>query len=171
MLHVLIDADALPRQIKDTVFRAAERTIGKVKWTLVANKRLYIKPELGIDMITVEKSPDEADDRIVDIIGKGDLVVSSDIPLASRAIKKGASALSPKGEFHSESSISARLATRNLMEQLRNEGVIKCGHAPFSSKDIQQFANRLDSFIAKRMKDEASSERRKSSPFQPPEPQ
>jgi uncharacterized protein len=164
MLHVLIDADALPRAIKDIIFKAVARS--KAKWTLVANKRLYIPPELKMDMITVEKSPDEADDRIVSLIDKGDLVITSDIPLADRAIAKGAAALSPKGEFLTERNIKERLATRDLLDQLRNEGAIRCGGAPFASKDSQNFANRLDSFLVRREKEDKAKTQAKPSPFE-----
>jgi uncharacterized protein YaiI (UPF0178 family) len=153
-MQVVIDADALPRALKEIIYKAAKRI--KVKWTLVANKHLYVPVELEMDMVTVAKGPDEADDRIVEMVGKGDLVVTSDIPLADRVIAKGACALSPKGEFHTEANIKARLATRNLLDQLRNEGVIKGGGAPFSPKDAQAFANQLDSFLSKRLREETS---------------
>ena len=154
-MHVLIDADALPKAIKQIVYKVATR-LKQVKWTLVANRHLYIPATLRMDMVTVEKSPDEADDRIVELIGKGDLVICSDVPLADRAIEKGAFALSPKGEFFSAANIKARLATRNLLDQLRNEGVIKGGGAPFSPKEAQAFANQLDRFLTKRLREEES---------------
>ncbi len=154
MIKVFIDADAMPRAIKEIVFKAVARCKGKVEWTLVANKHLYVPPELGVGMITVDKSPDEADDRIVELVGKGDLVISSDIPLADRCVAKGASVLSPKGDFLTEANVKARLATRDLLTQLRDEGEIRGGGAPFASKDSQNFANRLDSFLVRRIKEE-----------------
>lgn len=165
-MHVLIDADALPRVVKEIIYKVAGR-LRQVKWTLVANRHLYIPAELRMDMVTVDKNPDEADDRIVDLIGKGDLVISSDVPLADRAIAKGAFALSPKGAFFSEANIKERLATRNLLDQLRNEGTIKCGGAPFSAKDAQAFANQLDRFLFKRLKEEAAFAKPPAARFSP----
>ncbi len=166
-MHVLIDADALPRAIKDIVFRTAGR-LPAVKWTMFANKHLYIPPELKIGMVTVDKNPDEADDSIVEMVCKGDLVISSDIPLADRVIEKGAFALSPKGELYSGANIKSRLATRNLLDQLRNEGAIRCGGAPFDAKDAQAFSNQFDSFLTKRIKEEAAGARLAPRGFGPP---
>jgi len=166
-LHVLIDADALPRAVKDIVFRAARRV--EVKWTMVANKRLYVPPELKIGFVTVERNPDEADDSIVGLVGEGDLVITSDIPLADRVIAKKAAALSPKGDFFTEANIKARLATRNLLDQLRNEGEIKCGGAPYDVKDAQAFSNQLDRYLTKRLREEAASKRPAPKGFAPPE--
>ncbi len=165
-MHVFIDADALPRAVKEIVFRVASR-LPQVKWTLVANKRIFTPTELRMELIVVEKSPDEADDRIASIIGQGDLVITSDIPLSDRAIAKGAFALSPKGEFLSEANVKGRLATRNLLDQLRSEGVIKGGGAPLSPKEVQAFANQLDRLLTRRLKEEAAGAKPERKFFSP----
>lgn len=156
-MHVLIDADALPRAIKDIIFRAVRRV--RVKWTMFTNKRLYTPSGLDVGMVLVGQGPDEADDAIVAAVEKGDLVVTSDIPLADRVIGKGGFALSPKGDFFDPANIKSRLATRNLLDQLRSEGSIRCGGAPFDAKNAQDFSNQLDRFLTRRLKEEASQQR------------
>jgi len=153
-MHVLIDADALPKAAKEVILRVAGR-LQNLHWTMFANKRLHRPPHLNIAMVTVEKNPDEADDYIVEAVQSGDLVITSDVPLADRVIGKGAFVLGPKGDFFSSANIKNRLATRNLLDQLRTEGLVQGGPAPFSEKDAQKFANELNNFLVKRLREEA----------------
>ena len=149
-MQIIVDADALPNAIKNIIYRAVERT--RLKLTLVANKHLRIPDRPNISMITVGKNPDEADDYIVKIVEKNDLVITADIPLADRVITKNAFVIDPRGTLFTEANIKNRLATRDLMEQLRKEGVIEGGPTAFNSKDTQQFANQLDRFITRKHK-------------------
>ena len=149
-MQILVDADALPNALKSIIFKVAERT--GIKLTLVANRHLYTPDKPNISMVTVAKNPDEADDYIVKQTQKGDLIITADIPLADRVIKKEAHALDPRGDLFTEGNIKSRLATRDLMEQLRNEGIVEGGPSSFNSKNVQQFANQLDRFVTKHMK-------------------
>lgn len=145
-MQIWVDADACPRVIKDILFRAAERTGTPV--TLVANQPVQTPPSGLIRAIQVPVGFDVADDRIVESVGAGDLVITSDIPLAAQVIDKGARALSPRGELYSPANIRERLVMRDFMDELRGSGVDTGGPAAFSNRDRQNFANHLDRMLA-----------------------
>ncbi len=150
-MQIFVDADALPNAIKTIIYRAAERL--QLKLILVANRQLYVPQKPNISMIKVAEGPDEADDYIVNSVDVDDLVITADIPLADRIIKKQAYALDPRGNLYTEANIKSRLATRDLMDQLRKDGIIEGGGpSSFNSKDTQQFANQLDRFLTKHSK-------------------
>lgn len=145
-MRILVDADALPADAKRILFRAVER-VG-VEVCLVANKPLRVPS--GVTSVVVEGGFDVADDWIVERVQPGDLVVTADVPLAGRVVDKGASALDPRGYVYTEDVGKQRLANRDLMEDLRNAGLLQGGGpAPFSKKDAQKFANGLDTWLAK----------------------
>ena len=146
-MKILVDADACPVVIKEILFRAAERT--KITTTLVANQFLRTPASPFIKMMTVPGGFDVADAKIVEECEAGDLVITADIPLAAFVVAKGAHALNPRGELYTEANIKERLAMRNLMEELRGNGVDISGPATFHHGDRQAFAASLDSFIAK----------------------
>ena len=147
-MQIWVDADACPRVIKDILFRAAERK--QVPLTLVANKPMPSPPSPYIKSLVVAAGFDVADQRIIELLQPGDLVITADIPLAAAAIKKAGHALNPRGEFYSEDNIQERLAVRNMLDELRGCGIETGGPAAFSSCDRQAFANQLDRFLAKR---------------------
>ncbi len=146
-MQIWVDADACPRVIKEILFRAAERK--QVPLTLVANKPMPSPPSPYIKSLVVAAGFDVADQRIVELLEPGDLVITADIPLAAAAIKKAGHALNPRGEFYSEDNIHERLAVRNMLDELRGCGIETGGPAAFSSCDRQAFANQLDRFLAK----------------------
>jgi uncharacterized protein YaiI (UPF0178 family) len=146
-MQILIDADAAPVVIKDILFRAAART--GIPLILVANQQMKIPQSPYISAIVVDAGPDEADDRIAEIVQAGDLVVTADIPLADRVVARGGYALNPRGEFYTEENIKERLAMRDLMDELRNSGIQTGTQAVFSSRDRQAFANQLDRFLTR----------------------
>ncbi len=146
-MHILADADALPVSIREILFRAAERTA--IPLVLVANIPLKLPQSPLISGIVVPAGPDEADDKIASMAQPGDLVVTADIPLADRAVKKGALVIDPRGNLISKDNISEKLTMRNLKEELRNCGIETGGPPPFTAKDIQSFANQLDRLITK----------------------
>jgi len=148
-MKIWVDADACPVVIKDILFRAAERT--GVPLTLVANQPVRVPPSRHIRMIQVSSGFDVADNEIVKRVEAGDLVITSDIPLAAEVIEKGAHALSPRGEMHTRDNIGARLNMRDFMETLRASGIQSGGPAALSQKDRQAFANQLDVLLRKRM--------------------
>jgi len=150
-MKIWVDADACPVVIKDILFRAAERT--GVEMTLIANHALRIPPSRNIKFLQVASGFDVADDEIVKRLGAGDLVITSDIPLAADAIEKGGHALSPRGELYTTDNIRARLNMRDFMETLRASGVDTGGPPALNQGDRKAFANHLDTFLTRYVKD------------------
>jgi uncharacterized protein YaiI (UPF0178 family) len=147
-MKMWVDADACPVVVKEILYRAADRT--GVQLTLVANQALSTPPSPNINSIQVERGFDVADDEIVKRLAAGDLVITSDIPLAAEVIEKGGHALSPRGEMHTTENIGARLNMRDFLDTMRSSGVdTSGGPAAFSQRDKQEFANNLDRFLAK----------------------
>jgi len=147
-MKIWVDADACPVVVKDILFRAADRT--GVQLTLVANQPLNTPSSQNISSLQVPRGFDVADDEIVKRMDAGDLVITSDIPLAAEVIQKGGHALSPRGEMHTTENIGARLNMRDFLDTMRSSGVdMGGGPAAFSQKDKQMFANELDRFLAK----------------------
>ena len=146
-MKIWVDADACPVVIKEILFRAAERT--GVQLTLVANKYLRVPRSENIAMIAVESGFDAADDEIVKQVDAGDLVVTSDIPLAAEVIDKGGRALSPRGEVYSPENIGALLNMRDFMHTLRASDIETSGPPALSQSDRNQFANHLDHLLSK----------------------
>ncbi|MER0202658.1 MAG: YaiI/YqxD family protein [Nitrosomonas sp.] len=145
-MKIWIDADACPVVIKEILFRAAERT--KRQLILIANHPLYIPPSPFIRMQQVESGFDVADNEIVKRVESGDLVITSDIPLAAEVIRKEGLVLSPRGELYTKENIGARLSMRDFMENLRNSGVDTGGQATMNQNDRKMFANQLDKLLA-----------------------
>ncbi|MGB0599864.1 MAG: YaiI/YqxD family protein [Rubripirellula sp.] len=141
-MKIWIDADACPVAIREILFRTAERL--RIETTLVANQSIAIAKSAFIRRVTVRDGADIADDRIVELMQRGDLVITNDIPLASRVVEKEGVAISPRGELFDDKSVHERLAARNLMEQFRSAGFETGGPKPLSQKDVQTFANQLD---------------------------
>lgn len=147
-MQILVDADAIPSVIREILFRAAERT--HTSLVLVANVPLKIPRSQVITGIVVPAGPDEADDKIAEMAEPGDIVITADIPLADRAIEKGATVIDTRGVMYTVENIKERLTMRNLLEDLRNSGVDTGGPSPFTPRDRQAFANRLDRLLVKR---------------------
>jgi len=146
-MKIWIDADACPKQIKELLYKAADKR--SVELTLVANKAIFFPSSRWITGIQVPAGPDVADQEIVRLMSAGDLVITADIPLAADVIEKGGFALDPRGDFFTEENIRERLSLRNFMDELRSSGVETGGPAAFSSKDRQAFANQLDRFLTR----------------------
>lgn len=146
--QIWVDADACPGPVKDMLFRAAERA--QVPVTLVANQWLRTPGSRFVRALQVQGGFDAADDLIAERAGPGDLVVTQDIPLASRVLAKGAEAVNPRGERFTRDNIAERLSVRNFMEELRGAGVQTGGPAAFGARDRQAFAKALDTWVARR---------------------
>ena len=148
MMKIWVDADACPVVIKEILYRAADRT--GVQLTLVANQPLTAPSSANIKTLQVPHGFDVADDEIVKRLSTGDLVITSDIPLAAEVIAKGGHALSPRGEMHTSENIGARLNMRDFLDTMRSSGIeMGGGPAAFSQRDKQEFANNLDRFLTK----------------------
>jgi uncharacterized protein YaiI (UPF0178 family) len=147
-VKIWVDADACPAAIKDILYRAANRA--QLPLTLIANQMLRVPPSPWIRALQVQSGFDVADQRIVQEVAAGDLVISADIPLAAQVVAKGALVLDPRGDLLDASNIQERLTLRNFMDGLRSGGVETGGPAAFSAADRQAFANRLDGLLARR---------------------
>jgi len=145
-MKIWVDADACPVSHKKILFRAAERT--GVQVTLVANQLIRIPESRYIKFIQVDSGFDVADNEIVKRVGVGDLVITSDIPLAAEVVEKGGYALDPRGELYSVENVKARLNMRDFMETLRSSGIDTGGLSALSQSDRQSFANQLDKFLS-----------------------
>ena len=146
-MQILVDGDALPGEVRDILFRAVER-VG-VSTVLVTNQHVRPPRSEFISVVNVGAGLDVAGDRIVELVCAGDLVVTADIPLADRVVSAGAYAIDPRGQLYTDANIKGRLATRDLLSDLRNVGMISGGPAAFNQKDTQAFANQLDRFLTK----------------------
>ncbi|NQY48510.1 MAG: YaiI/YqxD family protein [Colwellia sp.] len=144
-MKILVDADACPVVIKEILFKAADRT--KIAITLVANHYIRVPPSPFIKFIQVPSGFDIADDEIVKLVEKGDLVITSDIPLADEVIEKSGLALSPRGEIFTKENIKSRLNIRDFMDTMRASGVHTGGPPALNQTDRQNFANHLDRII------------------------
>jgi uncharacterized protein YaiI (UPF0178 family) len=147
-MEIWVDADACPGAIKEMLFRAAQRT--GMQLTLVANHALQVPPNTNIRMLQVGSGFDVADDEIVKLVTEGDLVITSDIPLAAEVIDKGAHVLSHRGERFTSDNIGPRLNMRDFMDTMRSSGIQSGGPPPLGPKEKQQFANQLDQLLAVR---------------------
>ena len=147
MITLYVDGDAFPNLLKPILLRSIERL--QIKTYVIANKKIDIGESCHVKYIIVDALADEADNKIVEMLEEGDLVITADIPLADRVIEKNAHAIDHRGELYSVDNIKQYLAMRNLMESIRESGEITSGPKPFSQKDAQMFANQLNSFLIK----------------------
>lgn len=143
MPALYLDADACP--VKPEAYRVAKRH-GLLVW-VVANQWMTMPNDPMIRLEVVNDGFDAADDWIVEQVGVGDIVVSDDIPLAARCLKKGARVLTGRGEIRDEASIGEALAMRELMQTLRATGEVRGGQAPMDDQDRRFFQQRLEQLI------------------------
>jgi hypothetical protein len=149
-IAIYVDADACP--VKAEIYRVAERhrlQVLGLKVFVVANSFIATPRENWIERVVVEAAPDAADDWIAARAARGSVVVTADVPLASRCIKAGADVIAPVGKAFTDSSIGLSLATRNLFDDLRAQGDIIGGPKPFSPRDRSAFLSALDLAIVR----------------------
>lgn len=144
-MKIIIDADACPRTVKEIVYRAAEKA--QINLIVVANTHIRTPPNILFKSIKVPAELDEADDKIIELVSPGDLVITADIPLADRVIKKEAHTLDPRGTLYDENNIGAKLAMRNLIQELREGGFEGGGPDQLNPKDRERFANSLQKIL------------------------
>ncbi|WP_297322597.1 YaiI/YqxD family protein [uncultured Bartonella sp.] len=140
---LFLDADACP--VKNEAYRVAERY--HLKTFVVSNNYIRIPRANFLEAIIVQSGLDKADDWITEKADEASIVVTNDVPLANRIVKKGGVALSPTGRLFDASTIGAALATRNLMENLRESGAVTGGPRPFSNRDRSAFLGALELLI------------------------
>jgi uncharacterized protein YaiI (UPF0178 family) len=143
---IWVDADACPRAIREILFRAAVRR--EIPLTLVANHLLPVPKSPWITSRQVEQGFDVADDAIARQVSRGDLVITSDIPLAAEVIEKGAVVISPRGERFTPENVRQKLNMRDFMETMRSSGVVTGGPPALGDREKQAFANALDRYLA-----------------------
>lgn len=140
--RLFVDADACPREVKDLIYRAAERFA--VTTVLVANSALAIPRLVHVSTVRVAKGLDVADQHIARETARGDVAVTADVPLAAVLVRKGVVVIDPRGEIYSPDTIEERLAMRDLLQDIRDAGLPTKGPKPFDARARQQFANALD---------------------------
>jgi uncharacterized protein len=149
-MKIWIDADACPRVIKEIIFRASERL--QVTVCLVANTVLAKHHTRLVSSVVVPGGLDEADKYIAEHASAVDLVITADIPLAARIVENGGVALDPRGDLYTEATVGERLSMRDLLQGLRDEGLIQGGPAPFGSADKKRFASTLDRTLTRMLR-------------------
>jgi len=150
IITLYIDADACP--VKQEIYRVAERHALKdtaLKVFVVTNSPIAVPRDPMIERVVVGAGMDEADNWIAERAGAGAVVITADVPLASRAVKAGAEVIAPNGRAFTADSIGMTLATRNLMDSLRSAGEITGGPKPFSPRDRSSFLATLDQAIVR----------------------
>jgi uncharacterized protein YaiI (UPF0178 family) len=153
-IAIYIDADACP--VKPEVYRVAERHVLKgaqLKVFVVSNSPIAIPRDEMVERIVVGGGMDEADNWIAERAGRGDVVITADVPLASRSVKNGATVIAPNGKPFTAVSIGMTLATRNLMDSLRSAGEITGGPRPFAPRDRSNFLAALDTALVRLKRD------------------
>jgi len=143
LTHIWVDADACP--VKQEVYRVAARYGLEV--TLVANSWMRVPDERRVALEVVEDGFDAADDWIVDHVRPGDIVITADIPLASRCLKGGARVIGPTGRPFTDANIGQAVATRDLLAGMRGAGEMTGGPPPVTKRDRSRFLQQLDELI------------------------
>jgi len=141
-MKIWIDGDACPRAVKALVFKTALRL--QVPAELVANRALDVPRSPLLRATVVGGAVDAADRHILAQAAPGDLAITADIPLASALVDKGVAALDPRGTVYNADNVKEALATRNLMQDLREGGLLEGGPPPLGRNDAAAFANALD---------------------------
>ncbi|MBK7977344.1 MAG: YaiI/YqxD family protein [Deltaproteobacteria bacterium] len=143
MLDLYLDGDGCP--VKDETCKVAKRY--QLTVYVVSNRPIFVPSDARIVPVRVKARPDEADHWIAERAGLDDVVVTADIPLAARALEKGAWVLAPRGEPFSRDTIGEKLAMRELMNELRDMGAVSGGPPPMAARDRSRYLQRLDQTI------------------------
>jgi uncharacterized protein YaiI (UPF0178 family) len=145
-MTIWVDADACPGVIREILYKAAIRT--ETPLTLIANHSIQVPRSPLIKMKQVSSGFDVADNLIVQQAETGDLVITSDIPLAAELVEKNVKVITPRGERYTAQNIRQRLNIRDFMDTMRSSGQHHGGPAALGQKDKQAFANALDQYLA-----------------------
>jgi len=144
--RVWVDADAVPNAVREILYRAALKR--RVRVVLVANRWQSLPHRVGLEMVVVAEGADVADDYIAERCAAGELVVTDDVPLAARAVARGAVVVQPRGRVLDESNVQEHLSIRDFHEGVRSTGVQTPGQAPFGPRDVRMFASAFDRWLA-----------------------
>ncbi len=149
-MTIWVDADAMPRAVKEVLYKAAQKR--NVDTVFVANAYLTIPQSVHLRTVRVAHGPDVADDYIAEHCEKGDLVISADVPLAARVVEKGATVIQPHGREVNEENAGEILSFRDFGDALRNAGIETGGPPPFSNAQKGKFSNALDRWITRNVR-------------------
>lgn len=142
-LKIWVDADAAPRDVKEIVYRAAQRL--QLRCVLVANRRLSTPlNNVYVSSVWVQGGPDVADRYIAEHASAGDVVITADVPLAAILVDKNIVVIDPRGVVFDADNVRERLSIRDFMDALRGSGVETGGAAPYGPREKQAFAASLD---------------------------
>ena len=144
-MNILVDADACPGAIRDILCRAAVKR--EIRVVFIANQSIHLSRSPWLQSYQVAQGFDKADDAIVARVGKEDLVITADIPLAADVLEKGGRVLTPRGERYTAANIKQRLQMRDFMETMRASGQHTGGPPPMSQTDRKTFADQLDKLL------------------------
>ncbi len=151
VMKLWLDADAIPRDVKEICFRASERLA--LATVLVANQRVQLPPGYAcLSAVRVDGGQDAADRYIAEHAAAGDVAVTADIPLAALLVPKGVSVIDPRGEEYTAESIGERLSVRNFLDGLRGAGIETGGHSAYGQREKQAFANALDRTLTRALR-------------------
>jgi uncharacterized protein YaiI (UPF0178 family) len=153
-IAIYIDADACP--VKQEVYRVAERHLLKgaaLNVFVVSKSPIAVPRDEFVQRIVVGGGMDEADNWIAERAGRGDIVITADVPLASRCVKTGAAVIAPNGKPFTEDAIGMALATRNLMDSLRSAGAVTAGPKPFARRDRSNFLSAIEQALVRLKRD------------------
>lgn len=145
-MKIWVDADACPNPVKAILFRAAERR--GVELVLVANHAVRVPPSRHITSLQVPSGFDVADSTIAERMEPGDLVITADVPLAAEVVRRGGTGLNPRGTLYTADNVHDHLASRDLMQGLRDQGMVGGGPRALGKAELQAFANQLDRYLA-----------------------
>jgi hypothetical protein len=143
---IWIDADACPKVIKEVVYKVSQRL--NIKVILVANTYQNIPRHDLIQLMIVKKEFDAADQHIEEQVEIHDIVITADIPLAAKVLKKKAIALNPRGEIYTENTIGSILSMRDFMKEFYDAGSMTGGQPPFGPKNVKQFVDSLNKLVS-----------------------
>ena len=150
-MKLWIDADAAPREVKDIVFRAAERLA--LPTILVANQRMQLPAgHTFVSSVRVDGGPDVADRHIETAAEPGDVAITADVPLAAALVAKGVAVLDHRGHEFTAENVGERLSVRDFMADLRSDGIETGGPKPYSARDKQTFASGLDRMLTRALR-------------------
>ena len=144
-MKIWVDADACPNPVKTILFRAAER-LG-VPLVLVANHPVKVPPSRHVTALQVPAGFDVVDATIAERMEPGDLVVTADVPLAAEVVRRGGTGLNPRGTLYTADNVHEHLASRDLMQGLRDQGMVGGGPRTLGKAELQAFANQLDRYL------------------------
>ena len=148
-MKIWIDADACPRAVREITIKACTKR--RILVILVADRHLNLRPSKMVSLIRVPTGEDAVDDRIVEEVKEKDIVITADLPLASRVVDLGCTALNPRGFVYTEANVRERVSMRDFAQELRDVGLDTGGPKPFSERDRKKFADALDRTITRQL--------------------